>query len=235
MPVSTSALLVFFKWPEAGRVKTRLTPPLAASDAARLYTAFVKDTFAKVIILPDVKIFGYVAGMLGTGQPLETDLKALPLTLRMQHGKDLGERMSKAFQEVFCDGFQRVVIIGTDSPDLPLSYISTAFDTLRLSQNALCLGATDDGGYYLLGMNRFFPEVFQHVPYSSTDTYRATLKQIVPLHARLFTLRRWYDVDTLDDLSRLALSLHAKDLPHTAFALAQLSHRFSIPHLTSPE
>ncbi len=231
--MSASALIVFFKWPEAGSVKTRLTPPLTSSDAARLYAAFVKDTFAKVTALPDVQIFGYVAGTLGTSQPLETDLKALPLTLRMQHGNNLGERMSNAFQEVFSDGFQRVVIIGTDSPDLPLSYISTAFDTLHLPQDTLCLGATDDGGYYLLGMNRFFPEVFQHVPYSSAETYRATLKQIASLPARLFTLRRWYDIDTLDDLSRLALSLHAKDLPHTASALSQLSYRLPLPHTTS--
>ncbi len=231
--MSASALIVFFKWPEAGSVKTRLTPPLTTHDAARLYAAFVKDTFAKVTTLPDVQIFGYVAGTLGTSQPLETDLKALPLTLRMQHGNDLGERMSKAFQEVFSDGFRQVVIIGTDSPDLPLSYILTAFDTLHLPQDALCLGATDDGGYYLLGMNRFFPEVFQHVPYSSAETYRVTLKQIASLPARLFTLRRWYDIDTLDDLSRLALSLHAKDLPHTASALAQLSYRLPLPHTTS--
>jgi len=233
--VSASALIVFFKWPEAGSVKTRLTPPLATHDAARLYAAFVKDTFAKVTALPDVKIFGYVAGTLGTGHALEAELMTLPLTLRRQHGSDLGERMSKAFQEVFGDGFRQVVIIGTDSPDLPLSYISTAFDTLHLSQDALCLGATDDGGYYLLGMNRFFPEVFQHVPYSSAETYRATLQQIVPLSARLFTLRRWYDIDTLHDLSRLALSLHAKDLPHTASALAQLSYRLPLPHSTPSE
>ncbi len=233
--MSASALIVFFKWPEAGSVKTRLTPPLATHDAAQLYAAFVKDTFAKVTALPGVKVFGYVAGTLGTSQPLETDLKALPLTLRMQHGNNLGERMSKAFQEVFSNGFQRVVIIGTDSPDLPLSYISTAFDILHLPHATLCLGATDDGGYYLLGMNRFFPEVFQHVPYSSSETYRATLQQIVPLSARLFTLRRWYDIDTLDDLSRLARSLHTKDLPHTASALAQLSYRLPLLHSTPSE
>ncbi|MFN3426302.1 MAG: TIGR04282 family arsenosugar biosynthesis glycosyltransferase [Candidatus Thermochlorobacter sp.] len=217
-----SALIIFFKWAKANKVKTRLAPALSPDDAAALYAAFVKDTFAKVRALKDIEIFGYVSGMLGNGNDLEAHLHAQSLTLREQQGTDLGERMHNAFQELFQDGFQRVVIIGTDSPDLPLNYITAAFDSLHYSPHALCIGPAADGGYYLLGMNHFFPEVFQSIPYSSSETYRATLHQIIPLSVRLFTLRRWYDIDTLDDLLRLSQNLQPDLLPFTSTALARI-------------
>ncbi|PIO48033.1 MAG: hypothetical protein CMR00_06750 [[Chlorobium] sp. 445] len=218
----SSALIIFFKWAKANKVKTRLVPALSPDDAAALYAAFVKDTFAKVRALRDVEIFGYVSGMLGNGGDLEAHLTAQSFTLREQQGTDLGERMQRAFQELFRDGFRRIVIIGTDSPDLPLNYITAAFDSLHYSQNALCIGPAADGGYYLLGMNHFFPEAFQNVPYSSSETYRATLHQIIPLSGRLFTLRHWYDVDTLDDLLRLSRNLQQDHLPFTSAALARI-------------
>lgn len=225
MSAQGSALIIFFKWAKAGKVKTRLVPLLSEGDAARLYAAFVKDIVAKATSLKGIKVLGYVSGTLGEGGELETHLSAQALTWREQRGVDLGERMMNAFQDAFREGFQRVVIIGTDSPDLPISYVADAFETLSHPRNALCIGAAEDGGYYLLGMNRFFPEAFQNVPYSSPDTYRATLRQIAALPTRVFTLRRWYDVDAPSDLLRLSQSLQTTALPFTAAALAEIERR----------
>lgn len=229
-----SALIVFFKWAKSGGVKTRLTPPLSPKEAAKLYQAFVCDTFAKVRKLKQVSVFGFVAGKVGDGGELETLLQRMSIPLIEQVGRDLGERMRNAFLWVFEQGFSQAVIVGTDSPDLPLERIHTAFDTLTQSVPAVCLCPAEDGGYVLLGMNRYFPEVFENVPYSSNETYRATLRQVCQLSVQLFVFPRWYDVDTSSDLWRLAAHLDAKELPHTAAVLRELSLEKLAKHTEDP-
>lgn len=217
-----SALIVFFKWVEHGRVKTRLLPLLSAAQVCALYRAFVLDTFAKVCALPSVSVWGFVAGKIGEGGELERALQSFHLPLVEQTGLYLGERMRNAFEMMFAHGFRQVAIIGTDSPDLPLARLESAFSALSLATPAICIAPAEDGGYVLLGMNRFFPELFENVPYSSADTYRATLRQACQLPARLFVLPRWYDVDTPSDLRRLAAQLDEAQLPQTAAALRYL-------------
>lgn len=232
------ALIVFFKLPQPGRVKTRLLPWLSPADASQLYECFVKDTFQKVSQL-DADLFAYLAhGELSADEktylttllPTHLPQKAL---LRHQHGAGLGERMNAAFTGVFAELnlYEQVAIIGTDSPHLPLEFFTEAFTAVDAVAPTVAIGATEDGGYYLLSMNRAasplaLPRVFENVRYSSPETFLDTVEQLRPLmddqSLVLKNLPHGYDIDEPDDVLRLARELNPLDTPHTAAFLKSL-------------
>ncbi len=225
MPSIQNALIVFFKWAKAGDVKTRLRPPLSPEQAAELYRAFVLDSFEKFKQIKNLDVLGFAAGDLGRGGTLEQDVLQMNVSLFMQSGDGLGERMSRAFESAFHQGYQRVVIVGTDSPDLPTAYLNAAFEVLSSPRQTVCIGPTDDGGYYALGMNNFFPDVFLNVPYSSPETYRETLKQICGLPIFYAPLPRWYDIDDINDLRKLVKSSGFGELRRTKAAIEELKEK----------
>lgn len=220
-----NALIVFFKWPKPGSVKTRLVPFLTHEEAAQLYEKFVLDTFETVAKLRNSDLFGYVSGEAEESNSLRLALEMMSVKIIPQQGTGLAERISNAFRELFELGYRSVAIIGTDSPDLPLSYIEAAFQSLDVAKPALCIGPSEDGGYYLLGMNRFFPQVFQGVPYSSSDTYIETLRTLMPLPLNVFPLRMWYDIDEKDDLRKLIANMKGGELRHSRQVLEALRER----------
>ncbi|NTW50346.1 MAG: glycosyltransferase [Chlorobiales bacterium] len=222
------ALIIFFKWPRPGSVKTRLVPFLTHEEAAQLYEKFVLDSFETVIKLRQVDLFGYVASDAEEAHSLRAKLDAMSVKIRSQRGQGLGERMSNAFKEIFELGYASVAIVGTDSPDLPISYIEVAFQSLDMANSALCIGPSEDGGYYLLGMNRFFRQVFQGVPYSSSETYRETLRALVPLSLSVFPLRQWYDVDEKKDLIKLMKTMKDGELRNSRQLLESLKVRVGL-------
>ncbi|NTV46033.1 MAG: glycosyltransferase [Chlorobiales bacterium] len=222
------ALIVLFKWPKPGNVKTRLVPFLTHEEAAQLYEKFVLDSFETAMKLQHVDVFGYVAGETDETHPMMSELEKLPVKLRSQHGDGLCERIANAFKEVFQLGYDDVAVIGTDSPDLPLSFINSAFDALDMGEPALCIGPSEDGGYYLLGMNCFFPEVFQGVPYSSSKTYIETVRTVMPLSLFFFPLRLWHDVDEKDDLKKLMNGMGKDKLRHSTPILKIIASRMTL-------
>ncbi len=221
-----SALIVFFKLPEVGKVKTRLSPPLSLKDAAQLYACFVEDIFEKVSS-KDFDVIGFVSGNLHDVPEWIEFFAEKQVRIETQVGADLGERMSNAFRLCFERGYERVCIIGTDSPDLPLSMIEHAFELLEADAPTVAIAGADDGGYVLLGMNHYFPEAFEHVPYSTSQTYAATLAQLHTTHATVIELPAWYDVDTISDLRRLIQTPFPNLIPKTLNFLLQ--HSTGIP------
>lgn len=211
---SPNALIVFFKQPKSGQVKTRLTPFLTSEQAARLYECFVLDTFEK-LAAQSFEVVGFVSGELDEKGKIQTLLNQRQFKVVQQSGEGLGERMSNAFHYCFEAGFQRVSIIGTDSPDLPRFMIEKAFETLASSIATTCISGADDGGYVLLGMNRFLPEVFEGVEYSSSETYSQTVRRIREAKCACIELEKWYDVDEPDDLRRLIKTGLSSLTPHT--------------------
>ncbi len=218
-----NALIVFFKVPLAGKVKTRLSPALSAESAAALYACFVQDTFEKVCNR-NFHVFGFVSGAIDKDTELARFLRERHVEVLEQVGADLGERMSSAFRFCFERGFERICIIGTDSPDLPLAHIERAFEALQTDAPTVAIAGADDGGYVLLGMNRYFPEAFENVPYSTHETYTATLAQLSRTAAQVLELEKWYDIDTPDDLNRLAQTPFPHHIPRT---LNFLKHLFN--------
>ncbi|MBI3761243.1 MAG: TIGR04282 family arsenosugar biosynthesis glycosyltransferase, partial [Chloroflexi bacterium] len=200
-----NALLVVAKRPAPGFTKTRLIPPLTAEDAAQLYEAFLRDTLDLIRQVPNVRpIVAYMPEDAdGYFRALAPDFDLLP-----QQGDDLGARLDNALSHCLDDGFQRAVIMDSDSPTLPAEYLARAFDALDSADGVI--GPCDDGGYYLIGLNRPASRLLREVPMSTATVTRDTLALAAAENLSIAQLPTWYDVDTVAELDRLRaqLSLH---------------------------
>ncbi len=197
-----AALVVFAKVPVPGAVKTRLTSLLTPAEAADLYAAFLRDSLDAYRALPAaVRLY-----LDAPAEAVPPDLVGEGVSLHRQQGDGLGARMLKAFVETFVAGFERIVIIGTDHPTLPLAFIGRAFEELT-EPLSVVLGPSDDGGYYLLGMNDLHPDLFEGMTYSHGAVFEQTLRRANALAAHVSILPPWYDVDTPDTLRRLVADL----------------------------
>ena len=210
------ALIIFSKSPTHGRVKTRLRPRLSHAQTGGLYRAFVED-----ILSATQKLRGVTTFMACTPTSKDPFFKLLtdqyPVGLLEQRGNDLGTRMRNVFQEVLEAGFGKVVIIGSDSPTLPLEYIRKAF--YFLSDHDLVLGPSQDGGYYMIGCRKDIPAVFEGVPWGSDQVLSVTLNRVADHKLNCTLLPFWYDVDTPSDLMFLFSHLRyleQKGLGHTS-------------------
>jgi uncharacterized protein len=208
-----NALVIFAKQPVTGRVKTRLSPPLSLAEAAALYCCMLEDVLAKAETFSrlDKHLWYEPAPEAATCfARLAPGMSSHP-----QKGNDLGERMAEAFYRAFADGYDRVAIIGTDSPDLPHSFIERAYDMLQDPASDVVFGPTRDGGYYLLAMKRFHGELFRDVPWSSGDVLRKSLENAAAAGLGVSLLPIWHDVDQAEDLQRPELRAADNGAPRT--------------------
>jgi len=241
----TAVLLVFAKEPKPGHVKTRLagaTSDLNAAESARLYTAFLRDALRQYAMLGSLLDVSLDIHLYWAGDPAHASVFTEPhegngsdergaVTVRLQEGDGLGPRMRNAFQNAFNEGYSRAVVIGTDHPTLPTPYIEEAYVALR-DGSSVCIGPSTDGGYYLLGMSRYVPAVFEDMTYSHSHVFKNTLRRAARTDADVVVLPEFYDVDTPDTLRRMLMDLRDGDAaaPHTRSAARDLClyHRFDI-------
>lgn len=221
------ALIVFAKVPRPGRVKTRLTAMLSEAEAARLYQAFLSDALEQYRKL-DADIRLYLGPPRG---PVPEGLVPEDVSIHWQRGEGLGSHMARAFVETFAAGYEQVVIIGTDHPTLPTAFLEQAFAALE-EPRALCLGPSEDGGYYLLGMNEPYTSVFEGMTYSHAEVFRQTLERCAATSAATTVLPIWYDVDTPESLLRLMSDLReaGTEAAHTRTVMTELASVY--PELT---
>lgn len=137
-----------------------------------------------------------------------------------QSDGDLGRRMAGFFADQFQAGAAAVVLVGTDSPTLPLAFILQAFQELEHAD--VVIGPSTDGGYYLIGCARRVPPLFAGIPWSTSLVLSHTTAALQDAEWRLALLPPWYDVDTLDDWRMLQGHVAAQrragldpDIPHT--------------------
>ena len=195
------ALIVFAKVPEPGKVKTRLTPPLAPEEAAALYDAFLRDALDRYAALSAAPGGPAVRLYLGAAERAPADLVPAGVDVFRQRGRGLGERMLRALVETLAAGHPSAVLIGTDHPTLPDAYVSLALDALAEPLTAV-LGPSDDGGYYLLGLNEVVPDLFD-MAYSHASVFEDTLARVAEAQLSPVVLPAHYDVDDADTLGRL--------------------------------
>lgn len=221
-----TCLIVFAKPPAEGTVKTRLVPPLTPLQAADLYRRFLYDSLEQYDRLDSpVRIY------FGEGDiPADLPRMTVPMSIHRQEGEGLGRRMANAFLESFSAGFNAAIIIGTDHPTLPDEFLNLAFDALADPMHTV-IGPSEDGGYYLLGMNHFYPVVFKNMDYSHPDVFDQTIDRIGRTNAGITVLPTWYDVDTPEELRQLQRDLQEdpEAAPRTAQFLEELSVRHSLP------
>jgi hypothetical protein len=200
----TDALIIFAKAPEPGQVKTRLSPPLTSDQAAQLHEAFVLDLARATQRLPGLT--RWLACSPSAHHPFFLNLaRRFRFQLLTQSGDTLGDRMASALRQALEAGATRAVLIGTDVPTLPLQVIADAFRQLRRAD--LVLGPACDGGYYLVGVARRAPPIFDEIAWSRPTVLEATLHRIRALRLRCRLLPFWYDVDTVPSLRLLAAHL----------------------------
>jgi len=192
-----TCILFFLKLPQAGCVKTRLGATIGANHATQIYHHFILDLGTQLQQLPhDIMVChtpSTAAAALRQILPARWGYQA-------QRGTDLGERLVHGFATAFARGYERVVAIGSDSPDLPMGILASAFQDL-VHQDCV-IGPAQDGGYYTLGFTRkgFCPTVLSGIPWSTELAFTTTLKQLHHQGLRVQVLPPWFDVDTWADL-----------------------------------
>jgi rSAM/selenodomain-associated transferase 1 len=193
-----NTLLVVAKQPVPGQTKTRLCPPLSHAQAAALYECFLLDTLAimRTVIGVQRKIAFLPSEARDYFEHLAPDME-----LTRQDGESLGERLDHLLTEALDGGSERAVVMDSDSPTLPAKYISQAFDELTFAD--VVLGPTQDGGYYLIGLKQPQPHLLRQVQMSTSHVLADTLALAGASNLAVSLLPTWYDIDTIDDLSRL--------------------------------
>ncbi|MBE9532308.1 MAG: TIGR04282 family arsenosugar biosynthesis glycosyltransferase [Proteobacteria bacterium] len=199
-----NSLVVMAKSPEAGRVKTRLIPPLTGVEAAELYTHFIADIFSTLEMVEDIKIYLALLSV-GIEEPLRIDIPE-GVEVIEQSGSNLGERLYNVTKALFDLGHERVAIIGSDSPDIPPEYVSDAFLRLKPGSSKVVLGPAEDGGYYLIAMNHLDERPFRGINWSTPTVLDET---VACLAGEVELLKPWYDIDEPKDILRLKGSKRA--------------------------
>ncbi|MGB5595065.1 MAG: TIGR04282 family arsenosugar biosynthesis glycosyltransferase [Crocosphaera sp.] len=192
----TNCLIIFTRYPEAGKTKTRLIPALGAKGAAILQKKLTEHTVKEAKkLIKDVSIYIYYTG---NSQEVMKNWLGDDLAYYPQEKGDLGQRMQSAFRESFELGFTNVVIIGIDCPDLNINLIKNAFESLN--DHDLVLGEATDGGYYLIGLKLVIPELFAQIPWGTDQVLSLTKNMAKKLMLNTFILPTLSDVDRPEDL-----------------------------------
>ena len=203
--VENNTLIVFAKLPEPGKVKTRLAQDLGNERAAEIYSTIAQDIISRVskpLLYETVVFYDPPEKRNEAALWLKDCMQTNSEHLIPQEGDSLGERISGAFESRFYSGTKSAVIIGTDCIDVTADMIIESFGELR-NYDAV-LGPAEDGGYYLLGLNYFIPELFQGIDWSSGLVLEQTISRLNKLGAN-YTLRETLrDIDNLNDLNSVS-------------------------------
>lgn len=194
-PAHRQALVVFFRVPRLGAVKKRLAREIGRDAALDAYVSMLTATFRRSIAVQHADVFGFYEGASPGPACIFPGVSYLK-----QEGADLGEKMLDAFIALFSRGYRCVVIVGVDSPDLPPLFIDAAFD--QLDTHDVVIGPSHDGGYYLIGMKKPHPTLFQGILWGGPEVLGETAAKARDAGVTVSLLPGWYDIDDAEGLSR---------------------------------
>ncbi len=197
-------LIIFVKNPIAGKVKTRLAESVGSQNALHIYKTLLRHTHA-------------AAGRMDADTQIwyssfidKTDLwENESFDKHLQKGESLGRRMAQAIGKGFNDGYSRVVIIGSDCADLTAGHIRKAFTVLNSTD--CVIGPARDGGYYLLGLSRFLPPLFEDIEWSKPTVFEDSIKILGQNNFSVDLLEELNDIDTIEDLKQSGLTIETLD------------------------
>ncbi len=235
---SRCAIAVMAKSPRAGKVKTRLCPPLAPHEAMEMSAAFLRDITANLrASAAAAPIDGWVAyapegtahlfdGLLAEGTGLLLADGAPPMPAEIQ---GFGRSLLHAIEALFAMGYGAACVLNADSPTLPTARLVEAATALLRPGARAVLGPAEDGGYYLLGMQSPRPHLFADIAWSTDTVADQTRARAADLSLELAELPAWYDVDDraalhrlLDDLAVPPGAVAPWPAPATAACVARL-------------
>lgn len=193
-PAGPHVLGLFAKQPVPGHVKTRLATGATPEWAAHVAAAFLYDAVERLAHIDARRVLAFASDDAG---PYFADVVKDRFELVPQGPGDLGQRMARFFGNQLAAGARSVVLLGTDSPTVPLDYVERAFAELEKAD--VVLGPATDGGYYLIGCGPRLPPVFDGIAWSGFQVLADTVARLSGPSWRLALLPPWYDVDTVAD------------------------------------
>jgi len=213
-----NVLIILLKYPEPGKVKTRLAKDIGDEKACEIYKLLAENVIKNILTKNPgtytVHFFFTPADReteISTWlKPILNDNQEIKTQFRTQEGSNLGERMSNAFKEILQEkGCKKCIIVGTDCPEIDATLIEKAFGVLK--EKDIVIGPCKDGGYYLLGMSRpvpvsfeqgFVPDLFIDIDWSTDRVFEQTMEKVRKNNLYCGVLKTLADIDTQEDLYR---------------------------------
>lgn len=190
------ALAVMAKAPRAGKVKTRLAPPLTPEQCAAINVCFLRDTTENIAA---VAASGAGAGVISYtpvgDEALFDNLLPAEFALVPQRGDGFGERLLATAEDLLACGYGSVCLIDSDSPTVPAVAFERAVEELARPGDRIVIGPSHDGGYYLIGLKRAHPEPFSGITWSTSSVFTETMAAAEAAGIEVVELPLWYDVD----------------------------------------
>jgi hypothetical protein len=217
------------KAPQAGQVKTRLIPPLTPDEAAELNKSFLRDTTSTISSAAKTNSAWGIAVYTPIGaESVYDDILPPDFVLLPQRGRNFGERLYFAAEDLFKCGFESVCLIDSDSPTVTAKSFSEAIELLSSGGDHVVLGPSDDGGYYLIGFDKLHSELFERIDWSTDVVLNQTKRSAREIGLTVKLLPPGYDVDDARSLRRLCNELLGETTspgvaPHTRRFLTELT------------
>ena len=194
--MARNLLIIFVKAPRRGAVKTRIADAIGAQAACDAYLALVEVLIGNLRTLPNVQVRYTPDDAL-----LEIPNWLQPTWTSDAQGQgDLGERLKRAFKDAFATGAERIVIIGSDCPEVNEQDIQSAWAALE--DHDVVLGPAEDGGYWLIGLRAEQRALFENISWSTNAVFEQTVARANSANLSIDLLRKLHDIDTIDDLKR---------------------------------
>jgi rSAM/selenodomain-associated transferase 1 len=194
--MNKNLILIFTRNPELGKVKTRLAATIGNEDALAIYITLLEHT-KKVALETNYDKRVLYSEEINTSDMWDSHF----FQKKLQVGSDLGARMQNAFQEGFNDGYEKIIIVGSDLITLESADIIEAIK--KLDNNDIVIGPAEDGGYYLLGMKQIPASLFKDKNWGTDSVLKDTLRDISSLTYHL--LQEKNDIDTYDDIKNISI------------------------------
>jgi rSAM/selenodomain-associated transferase 1 len=189
--MSKNLLIIFTRNPELGKVKTRLAKSVGDETALEIYQFLLDKTKEVTQGLDCTKVIFY-SKEIGQDDIWDRNL----YEKEVQFGSDLGVKMKNAFETGFDNNYDKVLVIGSDLYDLEASHINEAFE--ELDNSDVVIGPALDGGYYLLGLKKVYPEIFKNKSWGTSSVRKDTLKNLEKVDVHLLAMLN--DVDIIEDI-----------------------------------
>ncbi len=194
MRLKGKLLLIFIKNPIPRKVKTRLGKNVGYNKAVDIYRKLMHTT-REASMTSSSDNWLYYSDFIDTND----DWPSEGFEKKLQQGRNLGEKMEHAFKTAFVKGYKRVIIIGSDCPEISGELLDKAF--YLLDKNEVVIGPALDGGYYLLGMKRYYG-LFENKEWSTDSVLKETRKELEKKKISYATLKVLSDLDTIEELKK---------------------------------
>jgi hypothetical protein len=199
--MNNNQLIVFVKNLIPGMVKTRLAKDIGQDMAMEVYKELVSFTAEISDKVKDVDKAVYYSLYVEMWDFFNDE----KYQKSIQQGNDLGQRMLNAFYDAFEEGYEKVVLIGSDTPDISKKLIVEAY--AKLDDSDVVVGPAEDGGYYLIGMKDAHKELFEGMTYSHADVYQELIEAAEDMSLKVSTIQTLFDIDTVDDMKKAGIEI----------------------------